>query len=587
MGKNMAAPLIGTVERGFFGNLWRLTKPYWSSEEKWSALGLLVVVIGLSLLSVYLSVLYNYWNRDFFDAIQQKNEPKFWHQLILFCPLVSAFIVAGVAQYYLQSWLTIRWRHWLTRRYQRNWLANRVYYRIELANRGTDNPDQRIQEDLQSFTENTLNLGLDALSEAVTVVSFFGILWQLSGAFSFSLGGHSLSIPGYMVWVAFLYTAIGSWLTHRIGRRLADLYFQQQRFEADFRFSLVRIRENAEGVALYRGEADEGGRLGDRFGRVIGNWFDIMRLRKWLITFTVFYNQLAGIFPIIVASPGYFAGTITLGILTQTIDAFGQVQGSLSWFVASYRLIAGWKASVDRLISFDQAIAEAEAAGAAGAGIDVRLAETTDLDVETLDLSLPDGRSLISGITAKIAPGDRVLVSGPSGSGKSTLFRAIAGIWPYGAGRIILPRLQRLLFLPQRPYVPIGSLRNAVTFPAQPGAFSDPEIIEALKACKLGDQTERLDETDHWDRRLSPGEQQRLAIARALLQKPDWLFLDEATAALDPELEAELYRLIVERLPRTTLISIAHRTSLDAFHKRRLRFVATDKGTELKSEPIA
>ena len=583
----MTTPLIGNAERGFFGKLWHLTKPYWSSEEKWIALGLLVAVVGLSLLSVYLSVLYNYWNRDFFDAIQQKNEPKFWHQLILFCPLVSAFIIAGVTQYYLQAWLTIRWRSWLTRRYQANWLADRVYYRIELANRTTDNPDQRIQEDLKNFTESTLNLGLDALSEAVTVVSFFGILWQLSGAFSFSLGGHSLSIPGYMVWVAFLYTAIGSWLTHRIGHRLAGLYFQQQRFEADFRFSLVRIRENAEGVALYRGEADEGARLADRFGRVIGNWFDIMRLRKWLITFTVFYNQLAGIFPIIVASPGYFAGTITLGILTQTIDAFGQVQGSLSWFVGAYRSLAEWKASVDRLISFDQAIAEAESAGAAGAGIDVRPAETAKLDIENVELRLPNGRSLVPGINTEISPGERILVSGPSGSGKSTLIRAIAGIWPYGAGRIILPRLQRLLFLPQRPYVPIGSLRNAVSFPAGPGTFSDAEITEALTACKLADQAGRLDEEDHWDRRLSPGEQQRLAIARALLQKPDWLFLDEATAALDPEMEAELYRLILERLPKATLVSIAHRTSLEAYHKRRLRFVTTGRGTELKSEPIA
>jgi vitamin B12/bleomycin/antimicrobial peptide transport system ATP-binding/permease protein len=583
----MAAPLIGTGRHWFLRNLWRLTKPYWTSEEKWIAWGLLIVVVGLSLFSVYLSVVYNYWNRDFFNAIQQKDEPKFWHQLILFCPLVTAFIVSGVAQYYLQNWLMIRWRHWLTRRYQANWLADRVYYRIELANRATDNPDQRIQEDLKNFTESTLSLGLDALSEAVTVVSFFGILWALSGAFSFSLGAHSFSIPGYMVWVAFLYTGIGSWLTHLVGRRLSGLYFQQQRFEADFRFSLVRVRENAEGVALYRGEADEGARLNERFNRVIGNWFDIMRLRKWLITFTVFYGQLAGIFPIIVAAPGYFAGTITLGIMTQTIDAFGQVQGSLSWFVQAYRSLAEWKASVDRLISFDQAISEAEASGVAGVGIDVTSAETANLDIENVDLRLPDGRSLVPGINAEIAPGERVLVSGPSGSGKSTLIRAIAGIWPYGAGRIALPRLQRLLFLPQRPYVPIGSLRNAVTFPARPGSFSDAEIVEALKACKLAEQAGRLDEEDHWDRRLSPGEQQRLAIARALLQRPDWLFLDEATASLDPEMESDLYKLLLERLPKTTMVSIAHRTTLNAFHSRRLRFATTEKGTELTSEPVA
>jgi putative ATP-binding cassette transporter len=581
----MAAPLIGTAERGFFGKLWRLTRPYWYSEERWMARALLAVVVGLNLGQVYLSVLFNDWNGRFYDSLQQKNLHNFWRELLIFSVLAFSFIVVGVYQYYLRQMLIIRWRRWLTERYQANWLGNRVYYRMELANRATDNPDQRIQEDLGNFSNQTLGLGLDAMSSAVTLCSFFLILWNLSGPLNFAIGGMQISIPGYMLWVAVLYAVLGSGLTQRIGRRLAKLYFAQQKYEADFRFSLVRLRENAEGVALYRGEADEGARLSERFGKVLGNWYAIMRLNKHLLWFTTFYSQLAIIFPILVAAPRYFSGAITMGTLFQISNAFGQVQSALSWFINSYTDIANWRASVDRLTSFDRAIAEALASGEGG--IDLTPGPESALSIENVDLRLPDGAPLVSTATAKVAAGENLLISGRSGSGKSTLIRAIAGIWPYGAGKIVIPQLARMLFLPQRPYVPIGSLRHAVTFPAQPGAFSDKEIAEALTACNLAPQAEQLDETDHWDRRLSPGEQQRLAIARALLQKPDWLFLDEATAALDPEMEAELYRRIVERLPKTTLVSIAHRTSLDAFHKRRLRFVATDKGTELKSEPIA
>ncbi len=580
----MSEPLIGTAPRGFFAKLWRLTKPYWNSEERWMARGLLAVVVGLNLGQVYLSVLFNDWNARFYDSLQQKNLHNFWRELFIFTVLAFSFIVVGVYQYYLRQMLIIRWRRWLTERYQTNWLANRVYYRIELANRGADNPDQRIQEDLGNFSSQTLGLGLDAMSSVVTLCSFFLILWNLSGPLNFTLGGIQLSIPGYMLWVAVLYALVGSGLTQRIGRRLARLYFEQQKFEADFRFTLVRLRENAEGVALYRGEADERARLSERFARVLGNWYAIMRLNKHLLWFTTFYSQLAIIFPFLVGAPRYFSGAISMGTLFQISNAFGQVQGALSWFITSYTDIANWRASVDRLTSFDQAIAEAAESG--DGGISIAPAPESAVKIERVDLNLPNGTPLLSDATTTIAAGERLLISGRSGSGKSTFIRAIAGIWPYGAGKIVIPQLARMLFLPQRPYVPIGSLRNAVTFPAKGGTFADPEIIEALKACRLDDQAGRLDEEDHWDRRLSPGEQQRLAVARALLQKPDWLFLDEATAALDPELEAELYRLILDRLPRTTLVSIAHRTSLEAYHKRRLRFVPGVGGTELKSEPI-
>jgi putative ATP-binding cassette transporter len=583
----MSVPLIGTIDRSFLSSLWRLVKPYWNSEERWIARGLLAVVIGLNLGTVYLNVIFNGWYGRFYDALQQKDGPKFWHELLIFGGLAAAFIVVGVYQFYLQQALMIRWRRWLTRRYLDNWLANRVYYRMELKSGATDNPDQRIQEDLSSFAGQTLSLGLDGMSSIVTLASFLGILWSLSGPLSFTLAGMHLTIPGYMLWVAIVYAGLGTWLTHLIGRRLTNLNFQQQRLEADFRFSLVRLRENAEGVALYRGEEDEKARLGERFRRVVENWYAIMGLRKRLIWFTAFYSQLAVIFPFIVAAPRYFAGAISMGTLIQTSRAFGQVQESLSWFITVYPSLAEWKASVERLISFDRAIAEAQAAGSADVGIHVAPADAAGVRVEDLELDLPDGRRLLAHANAEIAPGERVMVSGPSGSGKSTLFRALAGIWPYGTGQIIVPRLARMLFLPQRPYVPIGSLRNAVTFPAEPGAFSDAEIAEALTASGLGDYAGNLDEDHHWDRRLSPGEQQRLAMTRALLHRPDWLFLDEATSAVDPEMEARLYKLLIERLPNATLVSIAHRANLAAFHRRRLRFTRTEKGTELESEPIA
>jgi vitamin B12/bleomycin/antimicrobial peptide transport system ATP-binding/permease protein len=583
----MTLPLIGAVERGFFSNVWRLVKPYWNSEEKWIARGLLVVVIGLNLGQVFLNVQFNSWYGRFYDALQQKNLTVFWHEILVFLFLATCWVAVGVYEYYLRNSLEIRWRRWLTRRYLRNWMTGRVFYRMELTSQGTDNPDQRIQEDLNNFPFQTLNLALDGMSNVVNLVSFVTILWGLSGAISFVLAGLHITIPGYMLWCALLYAIVGTVIMHLIGRRLASLFFTQQRFEADFRYSLVRVRENAEGIALYGGEEDEHARLSDSFGRVFGNWFQIMRMRKRLLWFSFSYNQLAVLFPFVTAGPQYFAGTIMLGTLMRISNAFGQVQSNLSWFITSYTTIAEWKASVDRLISFDRAMAESEAAGAAGVGIAVQPEAEPDVRIEHVDLDLPDSKPLVTDISADIKAGERVLVSGPSGSGKSTLFRALAGIWPYGAGKIVIPQLKRLLFLPQRPYVPIGSLRNAVTFPAVPGKFSDAEIAEALTACKLGDYASRLDESHHWDRRLSPGEQQRLALARAFLQRPDWLFLDEATSALDPETEAALYKLLIERLPETSLVSIAHRTNLAAFHRRRLQFKPAAGGMKVVSEPVS
>jgi putative ATP-binding cassette transporter len=559
--------------RTFLGNVWKLAAPYWRSEEKGRAWALLGAIVALSLGSVYLLVLLNDWNRQFFNALEQKDERDFFVLLVYFCFLAALYIAAVVYETYLEQMLQMRWRIWLTRRYLGDWLGNQVYYRLELENRGTDNPDQRIAEDLRLFTSGTLSLALGLMRELVTLASFAVILWGLSGALPLTIGASQMSIPGYLLWAALVYALVGSVLTHYVGRRLIGLNFMQERYEADFRYSLVRLRENAEGVALYRGEAPERSALLDRIEWIRANWWGLMRYTKRLNIFTVGYNQVAIVFPYFVAGHRYFSGAITLGGLTQIAAAFGQVQSSLSWFVNNYSTLANWKASVDRLLTFRRALEDAAAEQARHGGIDVQAGDVRAVRAEQLDLVLPGGRAILANAALAIDPGERVLISGPSGAGKSTLFRALAGIWPYGRGRIRVPRGARVLFLPQKPYIPIATLRDAVVYPGEPGTLADDVVRAALEDVGLAALAERLDERENWSMRLSGGEQQRLAIARALLHAPDWLFLDEATAALDEAAERRLYELLVARLPRAAIVSIAHRPTVAAFHARRVAFV--------------
>jgi putative ATP-binding cassette transporter len=441
---------------------------------------------------------------------------------------------------------------------------------MQLVDRGTDNPDQRIAEDFRLFIAQTLSLTLGFINALVTLVSFIGILWGLSGVIDFTFGEATYEIYGYMVWVALAYATLGTWLTHRIGRPLIALNFEQQRFEANFRFGLVRFRENAEGVALYRGEANELGEFRRRFSDVVANWIRIMIQQKRLTWFTAGYSQVAIIFPYVVAAPRYFSGAMPLGGLMQTASAFGQVQGALSWFIDAYTTFAEWRASADRLITFHRAMQRAADEGQES-GLTIEDVEGGGLEVRNISLALPDGKVLLAGASTTLQSGETVLLTGPSGSGKSTLFRAIAGIWPFGRGQIRRP-IDRTLFLPQRPYIPIGSLRNAVTFPAEPGRFPDEAIRQALSASGLPQLVERLDDEQHWALQLSPGEQQRLAFTRALLLQPAWLYLDEATSALDEATEERMYRLLRERLPGATILSIGHRPTLFRFHERRLHF---------------
>ena len=561
----------------FAKRAWRLTYPYWQSEEKVRAWGLLILIVALGLLSVYLTVLFNDWYQRFYDALEKKNASVFWHEIGTFSWLAVLWVIVSVYRVYFQQMLEMHWRNWLNKDFLSSWLRDRAYYRMQLSS-STDNPDQRVAEDLKLFTSMTLSLSLGFLNSLVTLVSFVGILWTISGPLSFTFAGMHFTIPGYMVWGCLAYAIIGSTIAQWLGRPLIGLNFSQQRFEADYRFGLVRLRENAEGVALYAGEASEQKNLLGHFGNVLGNWWSLIRSQKRLGWFTFSYGQAAVIFPFLLAGSRYLSGAITLGTLMQISSAFGQVKDALSWFVDNYVNIAPWKASVDRLLTFRDSIDLATSANEQKTGIQVTQTSDEQIAVDGLDLALPNGSIILNGANAKIETGERVLVSGASGSGKSTLFRAIAGIWPFGSGRVSRPDAKRTLFLPQQPYLPIGSLRDTVSYPGKPGEFSDAQIVDALRACKLEGLITRLDEQQHWGQLLSPGEQQRLAFARALLHKPDWLFMDEATSALDEATEKEMYRLLNERLPNSTFVSIAHRPNVEAFHTRRIEIAPDGDG---------
>ncbi|MSP50724.1 MAG: ABC transporter ATP-binding protein/permease [Alphaproteobacteria bacterium] len=557
----------------FLAAFWRLAGPYWRSEDRWTGRGLLAVVVGLNLGLVALNVRFNSWNNDFYNTLQALDEAEFYRQLGIFTLLAAAFIVVAVYQLYLNQMLQIRWRRWLTERYLETWLGEQRFYRLQIAGGGTDNPDQRISEDIQWFVEKTLSLGLGLMSAVVTLVSFVSILWVLSGVLAVPLpGGGSFEIPGYMCWAALLYAILGTWLTGKIGSPLVGLNFNQQRLEADFRFRMLRLRENAEAVALWKGERAERLTLSEAFFLVVGNFRAIMSRQKNLTWFTATYGQAAIIFPFLVAAPRFFAKEIQLGGLMQTASAFGQVQNSLSFIVNAFSTIAEWKAVVDRLTGFTHALDRVDALRAE-AGIVRGEARQPEVAVKDLAIDIPGGRRLFERLSLIFQPKKSVLITGPTGAGKSSLMRAIAGLWPFGEGQVTLPLGKRLLFLPQRPYLPIGSLRQALLFPG--GVEADDATLAGLLADSgLQRLSDQLDRSENWQLFLSGGEQQRVAIARALLHRPDFLLLDEATSGLDEASEQALYRLLRQRLPDAGIVSIGHRTTLKALHDREIQLAA-------------
>jgi vitamin B12/bleomycin/antimicrobial peptide transport system ATP-binding/permease protein len=575
----------------------RLAKPYFGSEDGRTAWGLLIAILALNFFIVYLNVVYTYWYKVAYDALQTKTASAFWasmftyrtvHGFPFFVPGFSEIavlsILAAVYAFYLTQLLEIRWRRWLTHTFVRDWLDRRAYYHLSLrASAGDstpDNPDQRIADDLPAFVSSTLTLGISLISNVVTLVSFIGVLWSIAPP----LVLHGVIVPGYLVWAALIYSIAGTALTQLIGRRLIPLNVEQQRVNADFRFSLMRVRENTEQIALSTGEEQESAGLFDRFNSIYRNWWTIMKRTKSLNFFTIGFTQVAIIFPLLVAAPGYFTGIFTLGVLMQIVTIFGNVQGALSWFVSSYQDLVTWRATVRRLDGFERAVQDARSRAASPelsityGGNAVR---TDDLEVQ-----LPDGRPVLLAPDLRIGRGEPLAITGPSGSGKSTLFRVLAGIWPFARGSVTVPAGTRL-FLPQRPYLPLGTLRHAVVYPLPDADVSDAAVRDALERVGLGALAPDLEAVDNWAQRLSGGEQQRLAIARALINFPDWLFLDESFSALDEATGAMLLSLLRSQLRATQIVLITHSEEMAKRESRRATFVRHANGTSgIESEHV-
>ena len=569
-----------TLSKQFFRDVWYLTKSYWQSEEKKKAFFLLACIVGLTLAIVYMLVLLNRWNNSFYSALQNYQTEKIFDELFHFTYLAFTYIVLAVYSYYLQQVLILNWRRWLTERFIEIWLKNKTYYNLQMFGKDTDNPDQRISEDVRLFVEMTLSFAIGLLKAVTTLASFVVILYELSGSLKFNLFGQEWEISGYLFWAAFFYSILGTWVTHLVGRKLVKLNFIQQRYEADFRFSMIRLRESSESVAFYRGEGQESKVFKERFTLLLDNFWKIVNKQKQLVWLNSGYSQIAIIFPFVAAMNRYLAKEFTLGGLMQVASAFGRVQDSLSYFVDTYSSLATWQSVVMRLTYFGRHMQEVSAE-AERFHLE-RFVAAEEVRADNMQVNLPDGTPLLQNINFTLEPGSNVLIKGVSGSGKSTLLRAIAGIWPFVEGKIVLPEQEKLMFIPQKPYLPLGSLREALLYPGNK-PVNDEVLVNLMEECQIGYLKDKLDIVADWSHVLSVGEQQRLAYVRAHIQEPVWLFLDEATSALDEETEAKMYSLIGERLANTTIVSIGHRSTLNKHHKLVLQLDKNNKSVALKT----
>ena len=568
-------------------NFLRLTRTWLTAPDRGDARLLIVAMLALTGVQVGIQILFNLWNRDFFNALENRDGVAFRAQIIKFFILAALSMGAAVYQLYFKQLIQLRWRGWLTNHLLSNWLRDGRQYQLEMAGEGADNPDQRIAEDVRVACDLAVHFVTGMLTSVLMLTAFVGILWTLSGALQFSMAGRDISIPGYMVWAALFYAIIGTSLTWLVGRPMVRLNVERMSAEGDFRFGLTRARESGEGIAFIRGEEDERRGLGAAFEKVASSVKALMRSQRNLMWLTSAYGTLAMIFPTIVASPGYFAGVITLGGLMQIGAAFGQVQVSLNWFVDNFPQIAEWRSAITRLMTFQTAVEDLAALAKDPEQPTIHVSEGAPdaLVFRDLEVAFASGTTVIAEASAEIRAGDRVLIKGPSGTGKSTLFRAIGGLWPWGAGEIVTPPTDTMMFMPQRPYLPLGTLRAALSYPAPVDRFEEKDAERALGLVGLKHLVERMNEEERWDRVLSLGEQQRMAFARLVLHKPAWVFMDEATAALDEENQDAMMNLVLEEMPDVALVSIGHRPGLEVFHNRTLTLHRAEGGARVALPP--
>ena len=575
-------------------DIWRLAYPYFVRRapgeirlwfvgpvrlpENMIGLGLLGFVVALEIAFSYMAKRFNAWYAVFGNAIQEKNFPAFLDAFKVFTILAFIYIVIGVYKSYINQVLQIRWRKSMTDFFVDRWLSPAQHYRLRLVTGPADNPDQRIAEDIHSFVGTTMVLGIGFFGNTLRLGIFLVVLWGLSDTFPMTSFGLSFNIPGYLIWLAVIYAAAGTLITHWIGKPLIRLKYDQERYEANFRFGMARIRENSEQIALLGGEGAERAGLGERYGSILANVYAVIQRQKKLNWFTSFFGQFSVIFPYLLLGPAYFFGTATYGTLMQTNQTFSSVQDGLTWFVDSYATLADYRAVVQRLMGFEEAMQAATLAAEQPPRIERDRAAASVLATDRLVVRLPSRAPLTAPASLRLGRGERVLLTGRSGSGKTSLLRALSGIWPFGDGRIDVPAGTSIFVLPQRTYMPQGTLRQALAYPKTLDAYPDAAVRAALHAVGLGKLEGEIDAADNWPQRLSGGEQQRLGVARVLLAKPQWLLLDESTSALDEAGEAEIYKTIIDRLPDTGIVSVGHRSTLAAFHTRQIDMKAAEDG---------
>ena len=530
----------------------------------------LIGIILINFVQTYLLILFNTWQGALFDSFQNMDEPAFWALVATFLILAAQWVVFAVIEYLFGQYMLIRWRRHMSRGLVSDWLEDDRHYRIQYMGEIADNPDQRISEDIRTYVTSTYSIASSIFSTVLTLAAFVQLLWGLSNLFHATEGNSALgglaAVPGFLVWVCLAYAVLVTVIGHLIGRPLIWKNYNKEHREADFRFAAARLREYSEQVALLDGRKAERETLFERYDRQVVATLSLVRTTRNLRVFSFTVSQMTDVLPYVLVAPAYFAGVGSLGGLQQTAGAFSRVQGGFTIFLDLYETLAAYKASVNRINGFRAALT------AAGDAPAIPLSEGTGADIAAHDLAvaLPTGRVAVRAPDLAFRPGQSTILTGPSGSGKSTLFRALSGIWPFGSGRVEVPRGARMMTLPQRPYIPLGTLRGAMAYPDPPGAVVEADLVSAMKAVGLDHLIPRLDDDAIWTQALSGGEQQRVAIVRALLKRPDWLFLDEATAALDEPMEAQVYALLRERLPDTTLVSIGHRTTLLGFHDRKV-----------------